>query len=155
MRRRRAYLLIEILVALSLMASFAAVGMRLRHTCPCFCATFARTASADHNALLRQERLVDQVGRDVWSAESIVVSADGRSVQLKQSDGTATEWRGGLESGLERVVADQPPQSWNGPGSFTFTAEGPVLVLRQERHTMPTVEIRLASELMMLKEGQP
>ena len=151
MRRRRAYLLIEILVALSLMASFAAVGMKLIAST----ISIARTASADHNALLRQERLVDQVGRDVWSAESIVVSADGRSVQLKQSDGTATEWRGGLESGLERVVADQPPQSWNGPGSFTFTAEGPVLVLRQERHTMPTVEIRLASELMMLKEGQP
>ena len=151
MRRRRAYLLIEILVALSLMASFAAVGMKLIAST----ISIARTASADHNALLRQERLVDQVGRDVWSAESIVVSADGRSVQLKQSDGTATEWRGGLESGSERVVADQPPQSWNGPGSCTFTAEGPVLVLRQERHTMPTVEIRLASELMMLKEGQP
>jgi Tfp pilus assembly protein PilX len=103
-RHRRGIFLVNILMAIGLMAAFVIVAERVFRLS---LLTSARAAASQDTAV-RLERATDVLRADVWTATSVQANAAGTMVTLKDPAGHPIEWRTDAKTGdLVRLAGEQ------------------------------------------------
>jgi hypothetical protein len=119
-RPRRGIFLVNILMAIGLLAAFVIVAERVFRLS---LLTTSRVA-AQQDVAGRLERATDVMRADVWGASKVEVKGPG--VVVSDADGRAVEWRTEGESGDLVRVAGGDERRWPGLG-LTFRFEDGVL----------------------------
>lgn len=123
MTTRRGMTMIEMMMALSLLAVVALVLVQV------FGGTMRvhRDTTAAHDTLGRTQRLGDLLRRDVWGAAAI--SSDNDALRITPAGGTAIIWRVEDETTLVREAAGDA-QRWRMAMPVGLGARGPAVTLR-------------------------
>jgi Flp pilus assembly protein TadG len=151
-RRRGAFTLAHVLIALPLLAVFAFVSTQLLRTS--WRATADVRVAAESAA--RLDSALHRLRADVWSAKEL--SMEGTSAQLLQPDGSFVTWNVGPAAGtlVRTVNTGASPMHWDGlPQGVGFAADGPALrVSVPNPEAGRTDEVTMASQLLLAGRGK-
>ena len=151
-RRRGAFTLAHVLIALPLLAVFAFVSTQLLRAS--WRATADMRVAAESAA--RLDSALHRLRADAWAAKEL--SVEGTSAKLLQPDGGVVTWQAGPAAGtlVRTVNAGASPTRWDGlPEGVSFAADGPAL-----RVSVPnpaagrTDEVTMASQLLLAGRGK-
>ncbi len=145
---RRGFTVLEMLIAIGLMAFLGIVSQRL------FVASFRamQTARSADTSITRFDHAMRRLRADTWSSTQI--SADGLSATLKQSDGSSIAWRFTETGDLTRTDG-AATLTWRDVSRLTrFSADGPSLVLHlPDGFSKRPGGIKLISQLQLASGG--
>jgi hypothetical protein len=130
---RRAFMLIQIMFVLVLLAAFTVAGTRVLR----MSVLTTQKASREQEWALRVERALGALRADVWQAKSIDSNEPGR---LRISGGTdgPVEWRTGDDGELVRST-DNGVQKWP-ELHVRFQGQGLAILLTHNQHTLAVLE---------------
>jgi len=152
---RRGFTILEMLIAIGLMAFLGAVSQRL------FVASFRtmQAARSADTAITRFDHAMLRLRADSWSSTEF--SANGLSATLKQSDRPAITWRFDESGNLSRTDGDSTLTWPDISKGARFSASGPELILTvSDSFNKHSSSIKLISQLQvansnMISGGAP
>ena len=147
-RRARGIALVEMLVAIGLIAVFLVISARLF-------TTTIRLSRQSHDAeerIARFDSAVRMLRADAWGAAEMSVDAKG-ALRVAR-DGTSAVWRADETGALLRTetIGSDPPREQRWPdlgGRLTFRVEGPILVVAGDERSGRAGELRLVSQVRL------
>jgi Flp pilus assembly protein TadG len=155
-RRRGAFTLAHVLIALPLLAVFTFVSTQLLRAS--WRASSEMGVAAESAA--RLDSALHRLRADAWGAKGI--SVEGASAKLLQPDGGVVTWKAEQASGtlvrtdLRASKADASPTRWDElPEGIAFSADGPALRVTVPNPTAGrTDEVTMASQLLLAGRGR-
>lgn len=148
---RRGMALIEMMLAVVLMAAFGLVSAKLFHAVSHITADARPTPMPDRDVM----RALKELRSDVWNAMELKVLND-KTLRIVRGGGQTVEWTLGVEGMTRRVTLRdkvQPPAAFplvGGPSGFE-PLPGGVRVGMPEKHTRGHEQ--MFSQLQLLKGG--
>ena len=146
MRFRRAFVLLEMLIAIGLLAVAGLIWIQILR--------MAAQVSNDMNQQQPAEMRIDQVlwelRNDIWSASALELR-DPRWLTLKLRDGRSIDWR--AHALWSRELSGEQPRRWDpAVADLSFVVRGPVVLLHLKQKHGPDEQVEFVSESMLLSE---
>jgi len=150
-RRSGGFTLLELLVAIGLLAVVGLIGMHLFRSTVLVSQDAAKAASS----MTRVDAALAELRADAWGAKSIEVTAPD-SVTLEQSAGGAIHWHAGSAGDLVRDAAGTTTR-WTGlPGGVAFAADGAALTVELKGTSEhPGGLAAMPSQVLLAAEDKP
>jgi prepilin-type N-terminal cleavage/methylation domain-containing protein len=147
-RVARGFMLIEIMVAISLLAVFALIATKLL----VLGIKVPHEVGEQRDAIVRFDSVVTRLRDDVWQARSIK-SPDEKTLEIQTDSSGAVTWR--IEAGaVLRTGADaKQTQRWELKEKLGFSGDGAGMVLNVAENAGRTGKIQMLSERMLLESG--
>jgi len=148
--RARGVMLVEVLMAISLLVIFMIVAARQFHTI----IRLSQQTSEAEARLASYDSAIRVLRADAWGAADVSVDK-AEAVTLRGTDGTSVVWRSDEVGALiraETTAKDAPPRTQAWPelgGRLRFRVEGPVLVVAGDERTGRAGELRLISQVRL------
>lgn len=150
--RPRGLLLYELMLGLTILATFAAVATYVMRSS----LRVARRADEAVERGSRFDAATEQLRRDVWGA-SVLATPDPRTVRIERAGGPPITWTLGDAGTLVRTADGEPtPREWAGVvEGVSFEAAGPMLVLIEppDFRGAPGRRVPFASQVALAKGG--
>jgi prepilin-type N-terminal cleavage/methylation domain-containing protein len=146
-RNRRAFTILEMMIALSLLAVFSVVAVRVTN----LCMRLPQKSAASQSGVERFDVAFSVLRQDVWAAQSLRCP-DEQTLEIS-AGGPAVVWHMGTDASLSRSVAQsgRPGASirrWQCDQRIQFSAAGPTVLVTAVQDSQAT-RAELVSQFLL------
>jgi prepilin-type N-terminal cleavage/methylation domain-containing protein len=153
-RDRSGFWLLEVLIALSLIATVALIATKTLHSS----LRATHRAETVQTQIAQWEQAISTLRRDAWHSRDIAVPTPESAV-IRRGDGAVASWNAGDAGVLERVVTHERRRAermrWTELGRSVRFERSPAgdLIVTGEAEGQPPVRLRMSPAVALMQEG--